>query len=133
MVRRRLSASTNDMALSETPPPEWAQAFAHPSNVPISLSMHPPELSGSTVRIRPPDEEFGPYVDHVEMRIIAANNYYEEHVLRRACMTCSRPVSGSTKTTSNKSSNRQPKYFTICCWSFGRSADAMDRAVGGQT
>jgi hypothetical protein len=70
-----------ELALNATPPPEWAYAFANPSDVPISLSMHPPELSGSTVRIRPPDEQFGSYVDHVEMRIIAANKWYEEHVL----------------------------------------------------
>ena len=50
---------------------------------------------------------------------------------REGCKTCSRPDSESTSTTSNISSNRQPKYFTSCSWQLrsrttGASFDGWD-------
>src|SRR5947209_3279402 len=70
-----------EMDLSRTPPPEWAQAFDNPSDVPISMSMHPPERSGATIRIRYPDGQLAAYVANVDARIEAANLYFEQRVL----------------------------------------------------
>ena len=70
-----------EIDLTRTPPPEWTQGFIHPSGVGISLSMHPPEISGSRVQIRPPDGELEKYVAHVDERIEAANTYFEQRVL----------------------------------------------------
>jgi len=69
-----------DMALRTTPPPEWAQSFNNPSDVPISMSMHPPELAGSTIRIRYPDGQLAAYVANVDARIHAANLYFEQSI-----------------------------------------------------
>jgi hypothetical protein len=62
---------------------EWSHHFLHPTGVGISLSMHPPELSGRSVRIQPPDDELKQYVRHVDERIRAANERYEAQVLPR--------------------------------------------------
>lgn len=62
---------------------EWSYYFLSPVGVGISLGMHPPELSGRTIRIRPPDDELGDYLRHVDERIEAANERYEADVLRR--------------------------------------------------
>jgi hypothetical protein len=70
-----------DMDLNISPPAEWAQAFSNPSDVPISMSMHPPELSGSTIRIRYPDGQLAAYVANVDARCEAANVYFERHIL----------------------------------------------------
>ena len=76
--------------LSRRPSREWAEFFLNPVGVGISLSMHPPELSGSSISIRPPDTELETYVAHVDERIEAANERYEQEVLptlRRAAET----------------------------------------------
>lgn len=70
-----------DIDLSTTPPAEWAQAFNNPPDVPISMNMHPPELAGSTIRIRYPDGQLAAYVANVDARIEAANLYFEQRVL----------------------------------------------------
>jgi hypothetical protein len=70
-----------DIDLTPDPPAEWARGFEHPVGVGISMSMHPPVLSGATVHIRPPDNELEKYVAHVDERIAAANAYYEREVL----------------------------------------------------
>lgn len=62
---------------------EWSYYFLRPVGVGISLSMHPPELCGRTIRIRPPDDELECYVRHVDERIGAANERYESEVLPR--------------------------------------------------
>lgn len=59
----------------------WAEFFENPVGVSISLSMHPPKLSGRTVYIRPPDEEVEAYVKHVDERIAAANARFQTEVL----------------------------------------------------
>jgi len=70
-----------ELALDRQPPAEWAQAFLNPVNVPISISMHPPKLVGSTVVIQPPDNELDAYVKHVDVRIDHANQRYEHEFL----------------------------------------------------
>lgn len=70
-----------DIDLTPTPPAEWTRAFERPIGVGISLSMHPPTLSGATVHIRPPDNELEAYVKHIDERIAAANDYFEREVL----------------------------------------------------
>jgi hypothetical protein len=70
-----------EIDLTPTPPREWAQFFEQPFAVPTSLSMHPPKLSGSTVMLMLPDNELDAYVANVDVRIEAANDYFEAHVL----------------------------------------------------
>ena len=70
-----------DMDLNISPPPEWVQAFNSPSDVPISMSMHPPKLAGSSIRIRYPDGQLEAYVANVDARCEAANLYFERHIL----------------------------------------------------
>lgn len=70
-----------EIDLNISPPREWVQAFNNPSDVPISMSMHPPELSGSTIRIRYPDGQLPAYVANVDARCEAANLYFERHIL----------------------------------------------------
>jgi len=67
--------------LRPTPPREWVELFEHPPGVSISMAMHPPRLSGATVRIRPPDDELEAYLAHVDQRIDAANREFEERFL----------------------------------------------------
>ena len=43
--------------------------------------MHQPMLSGSTVRLMPPDDEFDDYIQHLDARIAATNEWYERNVL----------------------------------------------------
>jgi hypothetical protein len=64
-----------------TPPREWAEFFSRPFAVPTSLSMHPPELAGTTVRLMCPDNELDAYVTNVDARIEAANTFFESQVL----------------------------------------------------
>jgi len=70
-----------EIDLSATPPSEWAEAFDHPSGVSISMGMHPPERSGSTIRLMCPDSELEAYVANVDARIAAANDSFERQVL----------------------------------------------------
>jgi hypothetical protein len=70
-----------EMDLTTTPPSEWAQAFDNPSDVPISMGMHPPERSGATIRISYPDGQLAAYVTNVDARCEAANLYFERQVL----------------------------------------------------
>ena len=70
-----------EIELSATPPPEWAESFLHPVKVPISMSMHPPRLEGSTVIIKSPDNDLAAYVQHVDVRIAHANQGYEHKFL----------------------------------------------------
>ena len=70
-----------EIEISGDPPGEWAQAFQHPEGVGISLSMHPPRLSGAIIYITPPDNEIESYVAHVDDRIRAANATYEKRYL----------------------------------------------------
>lgn len=70
-----------ELDLSDTPPREWAEFFTHPTGIGISMSMHPPKLSGHIVSLRPPDGEIEKYVNHIDERIVAANAYYERQVI----------------------------------------------------
>jgi hypothetical protein len=69
--------------LSDVPHPEWARIFLGPVSVPISMSMHPPQLAGHTIEIHPSDNEIEMYVSNVDARIKGANEYFEVHVLPR--------------------------------------------------
>lgn len=70
-----------DIDLSTTPPTAWAQFFMNPSGIGISISMHPPSLSGSTVHIRPPDDEVERYAKHIEERVAHTDRWFEETAL----------------------------------------------------
>jgi hypothetical protein len=70
-----------EIELDSMPSAEWVQAFNHPAGVSMSMSMHPPRLSGSTIYIRPPDQELASYIEHIDERIAAANATYEARVL----------------------------------------------------
>lgn len=67
--------------LSEVPPREWTGYFERPVGISISMSMHPPHLSGAEVVLRPSDDDLEEYVQHVDERIQAANVRYEREVL----------------------------------------------------
>jgi hypothetical protein len=41
----------------------------------------PPTLSGSTVRITPPDDDVEKYAQHIEERVAHANQWFEETAL----------------------------------------------------
>lgn len=66
--------------LDRNPPAEWGQSFDYPSDVPFSLSMHPPRREGSTITITPPDNELDAYVKQVDARIAHANERYEQRL-----------------------------------------------------
>ena len=70
-----------DVRLSSPPPSEWAAFFSRPFAVPTKLSMHPPRLSGSTVKLMLPDNEFEEYMQNLDARIAAANDYFERHIV----------------------------------------------------
>jgi hypothetical protein len=70
-----------DIELSHRPPKVWARFFENPSGIGISLSMHPPTLSGSTVRITPPDDGVEKYAQHIEERLAHTNQWFEETAL----------------------------------------------------
>ncbi len=70
-----------EVNLSRTPPWEWAEFFSRPFAVPMKLSMHPPALSGSIVELMLPDDEFDAYIESLDARIAAANEYFERQVL----------------------------------------------------
>jgi len=70
-----------EVRLSSPPASEWAEFFSRPFAVPTKLSMHPPRLSGSTVRLMLPDNEFDEYIQNLDGRIAAANDYFERQVL----------------------------------------------------
>ena len=70
-----------DVELKSAPPREWADYFSTPFAAPMRLSMHQPMLSGSTVRLMPPDDEFDDYIQHLDARIAATNEWYERNVL----------------------------------------------------
>jgi len=72
-----------EIDLKPTPPREWAEFFSQPFAVPTKASMHPPTLSGSTVMLQPPDNEFDAYVANLDARIEAANDFFERQVLPR--------------------------------------------------
>jgi hypothetical protein len=67
--------------LDRRPPDGWAQCFDHPEGVGMSLSMHPPRLSGGTIYLMPPDGEVEQYMAHIDERIRAANTSYEQRIL----------------------------------------------------
>jgi hypothetical protein len=69
--------------LNFTPPEEWTKFFENPSGVSISSGMHPPHVSGDEVFIRPPDTDIDEYVNHVILRIKAANEWYEREMVPR--------------------------------------------------
>ena len=59
-----------DVPLSPRPDRYWTQIFNDgPPNVPFSISMRPPPLSGGTVHLRPPDNEVEKYIEYLERRI----------------------------------------------------------------
>ncbi len=71
------------VTLDADPPDEWAAFFERPSGVPISLSMHPPTLTGRLISLRPSDSELESYIEHIDLRIDAANRHYETESLPR--------------------------------------------------
>jgi hypothetical protein len=70
-----------EVELDPYPPRGWEQGFNHPEGVGISLSMHPPRLSGSTIYIMPPDKQVEDYIKHIDERIDAANAIFEKRHL----------------------------------------------------
>jgi hypothetical protein len=69
--------------LSRMPEPEWRQFFLHSVGVDVALSMRPPELEGTLVRLTPPDAELQKYVSNMDDRISAANERYQREVLAK--------------------------------------------------
>lgn len=75
-----------EIELNNTPPEKWKANFnkSIPSgDISISISMHPPKVRGNKVMIRFPDDELEKYLDHVEERIDAVNEHFENKVLPR--------------------------------------------------
>lgn len=70
-----------EIPLSPTPDRYWTEIFNRgPSNVPFSVSMHPPQLVGGTVRITPPDSEVEKYVEYISTRVEGTNRNYAERI-----------------------------------------------------
>jgi hypothetical protein len=69
--------------LSSQPGREWCDFFARPAGVSMPVSMHPPEINGSQVVMRPPDGEEAKYLDHARERVASANARFEAEVLPR--------------------------------------------------
>lgn len=70
-----------EVDLDRLPPAGWDAFFERPEGVGISMSMHPPRLSGRTIHIMAPDTELENYLANVDARIGAANATYEKRVL----------------------------------------------------
>jgi hypothetical protein len=72
-----------DVEIPLTPQPDryWTEIFNRgPSDVPFSLSMHPPHLYGSTVKITPPDSEVEKYVEYISARVEGTNRNYADRI-----------------------------------------------------
>jgi hypothetical protein len=69
------------IALTGTIQREWAQFFLHPADMAESVMATVPAISGSSVRINPPDAEVADYIHDIDHRIVAANTQYERDVL----------------------------------------------------
>jgi hypothetical protein len=72
-----------DVSVPLEPRPDqyWVEIFnAGPPGVSFSVSMHPPRLSGSTVRLRPPDREVEKYLLSLQERIEGTNAEYARSV-----------------------------------------------------
>ena len=75
-----------EVDLTPRPDEPWTEifgggAFGAPPGVSISLSTHPPELRGSTVRLTPPDDEVERYMEDLDRRIEATNEHYAQTVV----------------------------------------------------
>ncbi len=71
-----------EIDLSTTPPREWARVFMDPANIAnLSMGRRPPTLSGATIVSIPPDDQLQAAVADVDARIVATNDYFEQHVL----------------------------------------------------
>ncbi len=70
-----------EIPLDPHPDANWAAIFSRgPSGVSYSLSMHPPQLVGGKIVIRPPDGDVEKYVEVVKARIDGTNREYAEQV-----------------------------------------------------
>lgn len=72
-----------DVEIPLTPRPDryWSETFERgPSDVPFSISMHPPRLVGGTVKITPPDSEVEKYVEYIAARVEGTNRNYAERI-----------------------------------------------------
>lgn len=70
-----------EIPLEPKPDTHWSEIFMRgPSDVPFSVSMHPPRLVGSKVIIRPPDDEVQRYVEYIAARVAGTNKNYAEQV-----------------------------------------------------
>lgn len=65
-----------EFVLDRDPPAEWKRAFLNPFNVEISMGYAPPRLEGSTITLRPPQDQFENAVAHIDARIEHANEKY---------------------------------------------------------
>lgn len=72
-----------EIPLDQEPPGDWVACFLNPPGIPVSFSMHAPEVHGNTVTVTPPDAELEKYLQNVDDRIAAANRSYEADHLPR--------------------------------------------------
>lgn len=97
-VDREYSGLLNiDIPLEPTPPEGWADIFRSPPGVGISVSMHPPEINGRTISIKPPDDEVKKYITHIDERIAAVNQFYEAQVLPELRRRAERQAEGEAE------------------------------------
>jgi hypothetical protein len=71
-----------DVPLEPTPDVHWTTVFERgPSGISYSLSMHPPRIHGTGVRLCPPDSEVERYVEALRERVEATNDQYDREIL----------------------------------------------------
>lgn len=71
-----------DVPLEPTPDVHWTAVFERgPSGISYSVSMHPPRIHGTSIRLRPPDSELERYVEALHERVEATNDQYEREIL----------------------------------------------------
>lgn len=72
------------ITLSPEPPREWVALWSpYPPNSSFSLSHAPPQVRGSRVTLRVPEDAVKAAVEALDAQIGAANDWYENQVLPR--------------------------------------------------
>jgi PIN domain-containing protein len=73
-----------EITLSPEPPREWMALWSpYPPNSTFSIAHAPPQVRGSQITLRIPENEVKAAVEALDTQISAANNWYQSQVLPR--------------------------------------------------
>lgn len=73
-----------EITLSPEPPPEWVALWSpYPPNSTFSISYAPPQVRGSRVTLRVPEDAVKAAVEALDAQIDEANNWYASQAVPR--------------------------------------------------